>query len=162
MVTFQAVKFSYGKRPLFEGLDLVVRPGSTVGLLGLNGHHQWWTVQGGSVEYVRRLENRLARDGVRIETGAPVQAVARDDDAATLHFADRPSQRFDQVVLACHSDDALRLLARPTPAEARALGAVRFRPNRVVLHTYTRLLPQQAASWRQRVASPLQPISTPA
>ena len=117
------------------------------GLLGLNGHHQWWTVQGGSVEYVRRLETRLVRDGVRIETGAPVRAVARDEDAATLHFSDRPSERFDEVVLACHSDDALRLLARPTPAESRALGAVRFRPNRVVLHRDPRQMPLRRACW---------------
>ena len=117
------------------------------GLLGLTGQHQWWTVEGGSREYVRRLASDLEAGGVRIVTGAPVARVVRDGDGVTVHVPGRPAERYDEVVLACHADQALRLLERPTAAETAALGAIRYRSNAAVLHRDPRQMPRRRACW---------------
>jgi predicted NAD/FAD-binding protein len=117
------------------------------GLLGLTGQHQWWTVSGGSVEYVRRLANRLEADGVRLRAGVPVRGVTRTDSGCAVHPQGRPPEPFDQVVLACHADQALALLDRPTAAERRLLGAIRYRANRAVLHRDPAQMPRRRACW---------------
>jgi predicted NAD/FAD-binding protein len=111
-------------------------------LLQIDGRPQWLTVKGGGRDYVRRLAARL--DDVRL--GAPVRAVDGIPGAFRVS-TDAGAETFDQVVLACHGDQALRLLAHPTDEERRVLGRVRYQPNRAVLHTDTRLLPRRAALW---------------
>ncbi len=117
------------------------------GQLGLTGQHQWWTVKGGSIEYVRRLERRLAADGVRIALGAPVRSVVRAESGCVVHTAGHAPAAFDQVVFACHAEQALALLDRPTAAEARLLGSFRTRANRAVLHRDPGQMPRRRECW---------------
>ena len=115
-------------------------------LMSNSGHHQWFTVQGGSVEYVRRLSTLLETQGVAIRLGAKVQAVRRNPDPQVkLHGADWHA--FDEVVFACHSDQALAALADPTEAERAALSAVAYQPNEAVLHCDARVMPKRRKCW---------------
>lgn len=116
-------------------------------LLSTSGQHQWWTVAGGSVEYVRRLEHHLRGRGVAIRTGTPVRGIVRDGQQSVVHSNAGPQPPYDQVILACHADQALRLLAQPTPQERAALSAIRFQDNRVILHRDTGQMPRRRAVW---------------
>src|SRR5690606_25846305 len=89
-------------------------------LLSTTGQHQWYTVQGGPVEYVRRLEASLRQRGVTIRTGAPVDAVRRDPNPM-LRCHGSEWEGFDDVVFATHSDDTLSLLADASASERAAL-----------------------------------------
>jgi predicted NAD/FAD-binding protein len=112
------------------------------GLLQVNDRPQWHTVVGGARHYVEKIVAQVP--DARLNT--PVRRLDRDEAGVTLHTARGP-ERFDQVVLACHSDQALALLGRPTNVEAEVLGAIRYQPNRAVLHTDTSVLPQRTAAW---------------
>jgi uncharacterized protein len=113
------------------------------GLLQIFGRPQWRTVRGGGRVYVDRIAERLA--DVRLAT--PVRRVRRRGDHVEIDTAVAPAERFDEVVLACHSDQALALLADASREEAALLGSVRFQPNRVVLHTDARLMPRRRRAW---------------
>jgi predicted NAD/FAD-binding protein len=115
-------------------------------LMQATGQHQWWTVQGGSVEYVTRLEMAMRRRGVDIRLAAPVDAVRRTPGGIEVIRGGHP-EPFDEVVFATHSDDSLRLLADPTPAETAALGAVRYQPNAAVLHSDASVMPKRRVCW---------------
>ncbi|HRV64015.1 MAG TPA: FAD-dependent oxidoreductase [Albidovulum sp.] len=115
-------------------------------LLGASGQHQWWTIDGGSIEYVRRLEHHLRGRGVAIRTGIPVVSVRRGDLGCQVRFGGTEAP-FDQVVFACHADQALRLLERPTREENAALSAIRFQDNRAVLHRDTSQMPRRRIVW---------------
>ena len=117
------------------------------GLLGYNGQHQWWTVQGGSAAYVSRLQAAMHRAGVKIRTCAPIAGVRRTARGAEVRARGGDWERFDQVVFATHSDDTLSMLSDPTPDEARLLGAVAYQPNRVVLHSDPALMPRRRKVW---------------
>ncbi len=116
------------------------------GMLSITGSPTWRTVVGGSRTYVERAAKHLTA----VHTTTPVRALRRTgggvelrDDADTLH-------RFDRVVVATHPDQALALLADPTPAEASVLGAFRYTSSDVALHTDGSLLPRAPrarASW---------------
>jgi uncharacterized protein len=112
------------------------------GLLQISGRPQWRTVAGGGREYVRRMAAEIP--DVRLAT--PVQRVKRTADAVEVRSADGP-ERFDQAVLACHSDQALGLLGDPHPVERELLGSIRYQPNRIVLHTDSSLMPRAPAAW---------------
>ena len=116
-------------------------------LLSATGQHQWWTVAGGSVEYVRRMEHHLRGLGVAIRPATPVTGVVRDGAGITVHSAAGPDAPFDQVIFACHADQALRLLAEPTPDERAALSAIRFQDNQVILHADPDQMPKRRAAW---------------
>ncbi|WP_146344255.1 NAD(P)/FAD-dependent oxidoreductase [Phaeobacter marinintestinus] len=116
-------------------------------LLSPTGQHQWWTVKGGSVEYVRRLERHLLSRGVVIRTGTPVKAVMRGDTSHSVALQDGPGGEFDQVIFACHSDDALRLLDRPTLAENAALGNLTYQDNEMILHRDISQMPRRKQVW---------------
>jgi predicted NAD/FAD-binding protein len=116
-------------------------------LLSPTGQHQWWTVAGGSQSYVARLVADLGRRGVRLRSATPVEAITRDDDGATLRAAGAGAERFDQVILACHADQALALLADAAGDERAALGAVRFQPNHAVLHRDPSVMPRRRRCW---------------
>ena len=114
------------------------------GLLQIFDRPQWRTVKGGGREYVERIVTQL--DDVRLAT--PVRSVLRDADGVWLGLTGGDCERFDEVVLACHSDQAIDLLgAAASAAERRILGAIRYQPNRAVLHTDTRLLPRDQRVW---------------
>ena len=112
-------------------------------MLQVSGRPQWRVVRGGSARYVDALR---ARWQVQERLACPVQAVHRDADGVRVDSA-AGSERFDQVVLACHSDQALALLADASGDEQAVLGAIGYQPNEVVLHTDASLLPRQRKAW---------------
>lgn len=114
------------------------------GILELRGRPKWRTIDGGSREYVSRLTAAFAD---RIETSTGVESVRRGDDGVTLKLKGGAEARFDEVVIATHSDQALRLLADATPDERAVLGAIPYVDNEVLLHTDTSLLPRRRAAW---------------
>lgn len=116
-------------------------------LLSASGQHQWWTVKGGSREYVRRLTYHLQKIGVDLRAACPVQSVERTEDGVTLRLSEGRVEGFDEVIFACHSDDALRLLARPTPQEQATLGVMRYQDNHMILHRDAGQMPRRRACW---------------
>jgi hypothetical protein len=114
------------------------------GLLSVNGHHQWRTVDGGSEQYVRRITEGL---GSRVRTGQPIKQVRASQGGFEVVTATGETDRFDEVVLAAHADASLAMLADPTPEERRILGQFKFRDNEGVLHTDARLMPHAKAAW---------------
>ncbi|MBI5924448.1 MAG: FAD-dependent oxidoreductase [Aquabacterium sp.] len=113
------------------------------GLLQVSNRPQWYTVTGGSREYVRKMLPRLS--DARLNT--PVTAVSRLAHGVIVHTAKGP-EPFDGVVMACHSDQALAMLgSQATPRERELLGAIRYQANRAVLHTDTSMLPQRRKAW---------------
>lgn len=116
-------------------------------LLSTSGQHQWWTVDGGSIEYVRRLERHLRGRGVAIHKSTRVQSIERTPNQVLVHSHGAQSKPFDQVVFACHSDQALRMLAQPTPQERSALTAIRFQDNQVILHRDISQMPKRRSAW---------------
>jgi hypothetical protein len=117
------------------------------GLLGVYGQHQWYTVRGGSVEYVRRLQATMQAEGVDIRLGAPVAGVRRDGQGVTVRAFGGEWEPFDDVVFATHSDDTLRLLSDATVSERAALSAIRYQPNHAVLHADPSVMPRRRNAW---------------
>jgi len=131
--------------------DLLAFPART--LLQFFDNHQlltadaqlpWRSVKGGSERYVQRLVAPL-RQHIRLST--PVRAVERHEDHVQVRLPDDSSERFERVILATHSDQALGLLADPSPAERAVLGAIPYQRNEVVLHTDASLLPRSRRAW---------------
>ena len=114
------------------------------GFLQWKGRPQWRVVCGGSRQYVRALTAPLAE---RIHTNAPVCSIRRFADGVDVEVVGQPPQRFDEVIIATHSDQALRLLADPTEQERAILGAIRYQQNETVLHTDASLLPKKKRAW---------------
>lgn len=112
------------------------------GLLQVTDRPQWWTVAGGARNYVARILEQVSDK--RLNT--PVQRVSRDG-AGVVVATDGGTERFDQVVLATHPDQALALLADPSVQERQVLGAIRYQRNHAVLHTDTSVLPQNRSAW---------------
>lgn len=113
------------------------------GMLSVDDRPTWRVISGGSAQYVDKMMETL-RPHVHLET--PVTSVQRDEDGVTL-TARNESHRFDQVVFACHSDQALAMLADPTDAERDILGAIPYQNNDVVLHTDASVLPSERRAW---------------
>jgi len=113
------------------------------GLLQILNRPQWRTVTGGGRTYVAKIAAQL-RD-VRVNT--PVLSVRRGPAGPVAVTTRQGEAHYDAVVFACHSDQALRLLADPAAEESRVLGAVRYQPNDVWLHTDERLLPRARRAW---------------
>ena len=136
-------------------LQFFVRFFRNHGLLSVSDRPQWYVIEGGSSAYVEQLTRDFLQ---HIRSNCPVQRIERDASGVTVHSA-AGSERFDKVVLACHSDQALALLAKPSEAEQQILGALPYAENDVVLHTDTRLLPRRPlawASWNYRLGGPRQ------
>ena len=127
--------------------DAMIRFFENHALLSHTGQHQWYTVQGGSVQYVDRVAAALIRDGVALRKGTPVQAVRRTLTGPEIRTHGHGWESFDEVVLATHSDITLRLLADPTVEEAAALGDIRYQPNQVVLHCDDAVMPRSRLAW---------------
>ena len=114
------------------------------GLTRLRDRPTWFVVEGGSRDYVRRM---IAPFEDRIRLGSPVDRIRRDADGVLLTTRGGSPQRFDRVVIASHSDQALRILEDPSPAEREVLGAMQYQRNDVVLHTDASLLPRTKRAW---------------
>ncbi|MGB3555247.1 MAG: FAD-dependent oxidoreductase [Jannaschia sp.] len=116
-------------------------------LLAATGQHMWYTVQGGSVEYVRRLHAHLDRRGVDIRLGAPVRGIRRGPEGAEIRLDGAEWEGFDDVILATHSDDSLSMLADPSEAETRLLSSVRYQTNAAITHSDRSLMPRRRKCW---------------
>jgi uncharacterized protein len=114
------------------------------GMLGFRGRPRWRTVVGGSKRYVDALLDRF--DG-RLRLRTPVAAVTRGDDHVLVRPVGGEAERFDEVVLATHSDQALALLDDAGDREREILGAIPYQHNEAVLHTDVRLLPRRRHAW---------------
>lgn len=116
-------------------------------LLSATGQHQWYTVEGGSIEYVRRLEVAMLAQGVDIRLNAPVQAVTRQGGGAQVKTWGADWQNFDEVIFATHSDDTLAMLGDARPEEQAILGAIAYQPNDIVLHSDEAIMPKRRKTW---------------
>lgn len=114
------------------------------GFLGLETQHPWWTVEGGSREYVKRL---TAPWQDRIRTGDEATHVVRTPRGVIVMTAKGVSENFDQVIIATHGDQALRLLVNPTADESRLLGEFHYQSNLATLHTDTSVMPRTRRAW---------------
>ena len=130
------------------------------GFLQVDERPQWLVIEGGSREYVGPLTAPF-RDSIRLRT--PVVNVERAFDGVMVTTKDGEREHFDRVVLACHSDQALRMLSNPTSAERDVLSAIPYQRNEVVLHTDQSLMPRKKlawASWNYHLLDPPSPLPT--
>ncbi len=114
------------------------------GVLHLRDRPKWRTVKGGSQTYVDALTASFAD---RIRTGTPVTAIKRQESHVTVTPRGGEPEEFDHVILAVHSDQALRMLPDASDREHEILAAIPYQPNEAVLHTDTRLLPRRRRAW---------------
>jgi uncharacterized protein len=114
------------------------------GFLSVNDRPTWRVVRGGSREYVKRLTAAYA---TRIQLRTPVASLRRQPHQVVLRLKDGTLAHFDQVFIACHSDQALKLLSDPSREEREILGAIPYQTNEALLHTDTRLMPRSARAW---------------
>jgi predicted NAD/FAD-binding protein len=114
------------------------------GMLGLRDRPEWRTVKGGSARYVEAL-TKPWRERLRLDT--PVRAIQRVEDHVVITPRGGEAERFDEVVLATHSDQALKVLADPSDREHELLGAIPYQPNEAVLHTDVSMLPRRRRAW---------------
>ena len=126
-------------------------------MLQVRGRPEWRVVRGGSATYVRTLRKRW---NVNERLICPVHAIRRDALGVELAHADG-CERFDQAVLACHSDQALALLADASEVERDVLGAITYQDNDVVLHTDASLLPRNRKAWAAWNASVPRDVGAP-
>ncbi|WP_108859976.1 NAD(P)/FAD-dependent oxidoreductase [Ruegeria sp. Alg231-54] len=109
--------------------------------------HQWWTVKGGSIEYVRRIEAALRARGCEIRVASPVQHVQRNELGVTV-LSEGQVDLYDEIILATHSDQSLAILGdSATPEEIAALSAIKYQPNKAVLHCDPGQMPKRRACW---------------
>jgi predicted NAD/FAD-binding protein len=126
------------------------------GFLNIDRRPVWQAIKGGSREYARRLTRPFA-DHIRLQT--PVSGVQRDAAGVTVHSS-AGRERFDAVFLACHSDQALKVLLDPTPAERSVLGAFPYQENEATLHVDTSMLPRRMlarAAWNYHLPARREP-----
>jgi len=135
----------YPARYLFTFLD-------NHGMLTVTGSPQWRTVVGGSRTYVERAAKNLSA----VQTATPIRSVTRHADGVEITDESDQVHQADRVVIATHPDQALTLLADPTPDETRLLGAFEYLPSTTLLHTDASVLPRNPkarASWNYRMDS---------
>jgi predicted NAD/FAD-binding protein len=114
------------------------------GMLSLRGRPRWRTVRGGSARYVEALTRPF---GPRLRLNTPIEAIARHAGHVSVTPRGGEAERFDHVVLATHSDQALALLGDASDREHEILGAIPYKANEAVLHTDVRLLPRRRRAW---------------
>jgi predicted NAD/FAD-binding protein len=114
------------------------------GMLAFRGRPQWRAIRGGSARYVDALTHPLAQ---RVRLSTPVQSVVRHPDHVLVTARGCEGERFDEVVLATHADQALALLADASDAEREILGSIPYQHNDAVLHTDARMLPRRRRAW---------------
>lgn len=132
------------------------------GLLNINDRPQWYTIKGGSREYIAPLVKPFA-DQIRLNT--PITRVERDNGSILVTSSAGQTDRYDEVIFACHSDQALAMLASPTDDQQRILGAISYAENDVILHNDIKQLPKRKAawaSWNYRLTGDIQEQKRPA
>ncbi|XKH00813.1 FAD-dependent oxidoreductase [Marinobacter nauticus] len=113
------------------------------GMLSVDDRPTWRVISGGSATYVNRMMDRL---GESTHLNSPVSSIKRDEDGVTI-TSNGQQHRFDQVILGCHSDQALAMLSDATQEEREILGAIAYQKNDVVLHTDASVLPSNRRAW---------------
>ena len=113
------------------------------GFLGVTTHHPWFTVDGGSRQYVKRMLGDLPR----AHASSPVALVETGADQTTVRTKDGAAHVFDRVILAAHADESLALLERPTPLQEKLLSAFRYQANETLLHTDATVMPRRELAW---------------
>jgi predicted NAD/FAD-binding protein len=114
------------------------------GFLQVHGRPGWLTIPGGSQRYVRALAERLK---ATVCLDSAVESVQRTGDGVIVHAKGRGAQLFDHVILACHSDQALRVVENPSALERQTLSAIAYQSNEAVLHTDATLMPRRRRTW---------------
>ena len=114
------------------------------GFLGLDTQHPWWTVDGGARTYVEKISAPW-RDRLRL--GQAALSVVRMSKGVMVMTSAGTAHDFDHVILACHGDQALRLLVNPTPEETRLLREFKYQPNIATLHTDATVMPHTRLAW---------------
>jgi predicted NAD/FAD-binding protein len=114
------------------------------GFLNVNDRPTWRVIRGGSREYVKRLTAPYA---ARIHLNRAVDSLVRQPGRVCVRFRNGSVENFDQVFIACHSDQALQLLGDASPAERAILGAIPYQENEVLLHTDSSLMPRKRLAW---------------
>jgi predicted NAD/FAD-binding protein len=130
------------------------------GMLGFRDRPNWLTVTGGAHRYVAALSGAFED---RIRLACAVTGLRRDEDGVTVRSVDGGSERFDQVIVACHADQALAILEDPSASERSLLGAFPYQRNQAVLHTDAALLPRRRAArqaWNYHLFAQPRPLST--
>ena len=120
------------------------------GLLTITDHPQWYTVSGGSREYVKRI---LDTPNIDAQLKVQIDSIHRHDDHVEVTFKDQDPQRFDECVIATHAPTALSLLANPTTEEQQILGAFRYSKNKAYLHKDPVVMPRLKKAWASWIYS---------
>jgi predicted NAD/FAD-binding protein len=114
------------------------------GLLSLSNRPVWRVVKNGSQSYVRKL---VAGHRDRIRLNSPVTSVVRQGNKVIVRSRDRAAESFESIFMACHSDQALRILRDASPAEREVLGAIPYQANEAVLHCDRSAMPRSGRAW---------------
>lgn len=114
------------------------------GLLSINDRPQWYTVSGGSREYVKRLTSALKND---VRNASAASKVSLTGQEILVLDVNGESETYDQVIFACHADEALGLIDTPTESERGVLGAFDYQDNQIVVHRDTSFMPQKKKCW---------------
>ena len=114
------------------------------GFLNIKDQPQWLTLKGRSRQYIKPITKPLAD---RIRLNCPVASIRRHPEYVEIQSQNEPTEKFDQVVIAAHSDQALAMLEDPTDAEKNILGVIPYQENQTVLHSDESLLPGKRAAW---------------
>lgn len=114
------------------------------GLITINDQPQWYTVTGGSREYVKKLTASF-KDKIKLNCGA--SKVERNNGKITVHDTNGGSEEFDNIIFACHSDQAIRLLQDPTDQEKKIIGAIKYQPNNIIVHSDESFMPKRKGAW---------------
>lgn len=114
------------------------------GMLSVDDRPQWRVISGGSQSYIEPLIESY-KESIHLNT--PISSVVRSEEGVVIKTFSGDVFEFDQVVFACHSDQALGMLEEPTPDEHEILGAIPYQQNEVVLHTDRRLMPKRKLAW---------------
>ncbi len=114
------------------------------GMLSVDQRPTWRVLTGGSRSYIAPISQPFQE---RVHLNCPVETVLREDHQVTVVTQGGKSEVFDQVIFACHSDQALKMLGQPTPEECAILGALPYQENQVTLHTDVSLMPRKKLAW---------------
>lgn len=114
------------------------------GLLSINNRPQWYTVSGGSREYVKRLTAPF-KDRIKLNCG--VEKVSAADGKITLKDTQGNSEIFDQVIFACHADEALKMIENPTSSVQDIMGQFDYQDNKIIVHSDTSFMPREKKCW---------------
>ena len=122
------------------------------GLLDVVNRPQWFTIKGGSKQYVNKLVKRFVKAGGSVRVNSPVRSVIREDNKVTLNVIDTTDNKtealvFDEVIFACHADTAFKILQDANLAEQEVLSHFTFTDNTAVLHTDSTVLPKKSLAW---------------